>query len=243
MTKNAYISTLRHALRGIDPEAAHELTFDITQHFDDGLAEGRSETDIATALGSPRKMAAGYAASLQLSVFKRQHSFANFIRLLRAFVAVTGFNLVLAGPMLVLLTLITTFHLLALTVYLNGALLTSSGITGVDRLVITRSPHQLEVLSAVDNTHKSTNTLVELQITRLGIRVVDAVPPAGNVASDSPRSRWLDVLLGLLFVLVAAPLWNLCARLDYRAILWLASYMRINREIAGQTRGTVPGYS
>jgi len=57
MTRQEFISRLRAGLAGLPPTAIVELTDDYENHFTDALAAGRSESEVAAALGDPDRLA------------------------------------------------------------------------------------------------------------------------------------------------------------------------------------------
>ena len=54
MTKSEFLDTLHRRLAGLPPSEIDDVMADYAQHFADGLAAGRSEAEIAEALGDPR---------------------------------------------------------------------------------------------------------------------------------------------------------------------------------------------
>jgi uncharacterized membrane protein len=56
-TKQDFLSRLRRGLVGLPTTTAAEIVSDYETHFDDGLAAGRSEAEVAAALGDPDRLA------------------------------------------------------------------------------------------------------------------------------------------------------------------------------------------
>jgi uncharacterized membrane protein len=52
-----FLATLRAAMRGASPQVIDEAVADYSGHFDEGIRAGRSEAEIAQALGDPLKLA------------------------------------------------------------------------------------------------------------------------------------------------------------------------------------------
>jgi uncharacterized membrane protein len=65
--RDGFLATLRAGLRGAPPALADELIADYVLHFDDGLKRGRSEADIAAALGDPLALADELRAEAHVS--------------------------------------------------------------------------------------------------------------------------------------------------------------------------------
>jgi len=57
MTRTEFLSRLRQGLVGLPMSVAAEIVADYEAHFDDGMAAGRSEAEVAAALGDPARLA------------------------------------------------------------------------------------------------------------------------------------------------------------------------------------------
>jgi uncharacterized membrane protein len=57
MTRNEFIRRLKSGLKGMPAAEQAEMVADYESHFDAGAAEGRSEVEIAEALGHPGRLA------------------------------------------------------------------------------------------------------------------------------------------------------------------------------------------
>jgi len=57
MTRAEFMARLRQGLVGLPMAAAAEIAADYEAHFEDGVAAGRSEAEIAAALGDPGRLA------------------------------------------------------------------------------------------------------------------------------------------------------------------------------------------
>jgi hypothetical protein len=57
MTRDQFISRLRAGLAGMASEAIDDIVADYQAHFDEGLAAGRTEDQVAEALGDPDRLA------------------------------------------------------------------------------------------------------------------------------------------------------------------------------------------
>jgi uncharacterized membrane protein len=57
MTRQAFMARLRQGLMGMPPQAQADIMADYETHFADGEAAGRSEADVAAALGDPARLA------------------------------------------------------------------------------------------------------------------------------------------------------------------------------------------
>ena len=57
MTRAEFMGRLRRGLVGMPTAAAADIAADYESHFEDGLAAGRSEAEVAAALGDPDRLA------------------------------------------------------------------------------------------------------------------------------------------------------------------------------------------
>lgn len=56
MTRSDFLDRLRRALSGMAPAQVEEILADYRAHFDEATAAGRSEPDVAQALGNPERL-------------------------------------------------------------------------------------------------------------------------------------------------------------------------------------------
>ncbi|KMS52791.1 membrane protein [Novosphingobium barchaimii LL02] len=57
MKRNEFIKRLKAGLKGVPQDVVDEIVADYEEHFEAGLAEGRSEEEVASALGNPGRLA------------------------------------------------------------------------------------------------------------------------------------------------------------------------------------------
>jgi uncharacterized membrane protein len=74
MTRQAFMARLKEGLRGLPPQAVAEITADYEAHFSEGEAAGRSEADVAAALGDPARLARELRAEASLRRWEEQRS-------------------------------------------------------------------------------------------------------------------------------------------------------------------------
>ncbi len=87
MTRTEFMSRLKKGLVGMPTSAAAEVLNDYEAHFDDGLAEGRSEAEVAEALGNPDRLARELKAEAGI---RRWHQEQNPSSATAAILAVLG---------------------------------------------------------------------------------------------------------------------------------------------------------
>jgi uncharacterized membrane protein len=119
MTRLEFLDTLRRRLSGLPPAEIDELIADYAAHFADGKAAGRSEADIAAALGDPARLARELRAEAGFRRWETARTPANFFAVLFGFLALIAVDFVFLLPLLgglALFTMIAGIVLLALCV-------------------------------------------------------------------------------------------------------------------------------
>jgi uncharacterized membrane protein len=119
MTKVEFLDTLRRRLAGLPQAEIDELVGDYARHFDEGLADGRSEVEIAKALGDPMRLARELRAEAGFRRWEEERTPTNFLAVLFGFLALIAVDFVVLLPVLVglaLLALIATLVLLGLCI-------------------------------------------------------------------------------------------------------------------------------
>ena len=74
MTRQAFIARLREGLRGLSPQTVTDIVADYDTHFADGAAAGRSEAEVADALGDPARLARELRAEKTLTRWRDDRS-------------------------------------------------------------------------------------------------------------------------------------------------------------------------
>lgn len=74
MSRQAFLARLREGLRGLPAQAVADIMADYEAHFADGAAAGRSEAEVAAALGSPERLAREIRAESSLNRWRDERS-------------------------------------------------------------------------------------------------------------------------------------------------------------------------
>lgn len=74
MTRQAFIERLREGLRGLPPQTVADIVADYETHFADGEAAGRTEDEVAAALGDPARLARELRAEMGLKRWEEERS-------------------------------------------------------------------------------------------------------------------------------------------------------------------------
>ncbi|MBL6650088.1 MAG: DUF1700 domain-containing protein [Reyranella sp.] len=119
MTKSEFLDTLYSRLAGLPQSEIDDVMADYAQHFADGMAAGRSEAEIAAALGDPVRLARELRAEVGLRRWEEDRTPANFFAAMAGFLALIAVDFVFLLPLvaaLMLFTLIMGIVLIALCV-------------------------------------------------------------------------------------------------------------------------------
>ena len=107
MTRLEFLDTLRRRLSGLPQAEIDELIADYAAHFADGKAAGRSEAEIAAALGDPMRLARELRAEAGFRRWETARTPANFFAVLFGFLALIAVDFVFLLPLLGGLALFT----------------------------------------------------------------------------------------------------------------------------------------
>jgi uncharacterized membrane protein len=107
MTRLEFLDTLRRRLSGLPQAEIDELISDYATHFADGMAAGRSEADIAAALGDPMRLARELRAEAGFRRWESERTPASFFAVLFGFLALIAVDFVFLLPLLGGLALFT----------------------------------------------------------------------------------------------------------------------------------------
>jgi uncharacterized membrane protein len=100
MTKSEFLDILHRRLAGLPQSEIDDVMADYAQHFADGLAAGRSEAEIADALGDPVRLARELRAEVGLRRWEEERTPANFFAALAGFLALIAVDFVFLLPLL-----------------------------------------------------------------------------------------------------------------------------------------------
>jgi len=105
MTRNEFLGTLRHLLSGLPQTEIDDVIADYAAHFDEGVAAGRSEEDIAAALGDPERLGKELRAEIGLRRWETERTPSNFFAVMAGFVTLIAMDFIILLPVLAVLVL------------------------------------------------------------------------------------------------------------------------------------------
>lgn len=99
MTKTEFLQTLERALHKLNEHERKEILYDFEEHFAAGLAEGKTEIDIAKDLGDPKAIAKEILLDYRIQQAESEKSVKHMFQAILATVSLSVFNLMfVAGP-------------------------------------------------------------------------------------------------------------------------------------------------
>jgi uncharacterized membrane protein len=119
MTKEEFLKTLRRRLSGLPQDEIEEIMADYATHFEEGLASGRSEAEIAEALGDPARIARELRAEAGFRLWAARRTPGNFAFVIFAFIGLIAVDFIFLLPVLgglILFMLIAGLVAVSLTV-------------------------------------------------------------------------------------------------------------------------------
>ena len=123
MNRHTFLQALSEALSTLSAAERDEILQDYASYFADALADGQSETDVATKLGDPAKLARELIAQRRLGAWEQRKSSKNLWALCVATAALGVLNLALAIPVLFYLAVLTMLSVVGGSLALAGLVL------------------------------------------------------------------------------------------------------------------------
>jgi len=121
MNKQTFMLKLKQGLNGLSEEDTREILYDYEEHFEIGRLEGRTEEEIAVALGNPESLAKELRASIQITRAKNDSSVKNIFSALGATIGLGFFNLIFVlGPFIALASILLAFLVVTISFYVTG---------------------------------------------------------------------------------------------------------------------------
>jgi uncharacterized membrane protein len=106
MNRQEFISALRRGLAGLPAAEIDDIISDYDAHFTDGVAAGRSEETVASALGHPARLARELRAEAGLRRWEETRSPGSLIAALFALVALVAVDLIFLLPVLFVVAIV-----------------------------------------------------------------------------------------------------------------------------------------
>lgn len=100
MNRAHFMAQLRDGLSGLHPTDIDDILRDYNSHFADGAADGRSEDEVAAALGEPARLARELRAEVGFRRWEENRSPGNFLGVVLALLGLATIDFVFLLPLL-----------------------------------------------------------------------------------------------------------------------------------------------
>jgi uncharacterized membrane protein len=99
MVKNEFLDTLEYLLSRVPEQDRKEMLYDYQEHFEIGLANGRSQAELIAELGDPHVIARDLLADYRIGRAEKDKTPSNMGRAILAAISLSFFNLIfIIGP-------------------------------------------------------------------------------------------------------------------------------------------------
>jgi uncharacterized membrane protein len=105
MNRDQFLSELRRALRGLNPQEVDDIVADYRSHFAEAQAAGRPEQEVASALGDPKRLAKELRAESGLRRWQERRTPANYVGAIFALCGLAAIDLIILLPLMCVLGL------------------------------------------------------------------------------------------------------------------------------------------
>jgi uncharacterized membrane protein len=127
MTRQEFIARLKAGLAGLPLQAQADIAADYETHFSEGVAAGRSEADIAAALGDPERLARELRAEAGLKRWETQRNPESAAAAVFAVLGLGAVDVLVLLPILIgIVSVLFAFFFLALAGFVGGAVIFAS---------------------------------------------------------------------------------------------------------------------
>jgi uncharacterized membrane protein len=128
MTRQAFMARLREGLRGLPPQAVADIMADYEAHFADGVAAGRSEADVAAALGDPDRLAREVRAESSLTRWREERSPSSAAAAVFAVLGLGAIDILVLLPILMTIAgVIFALYIAEVVGFFAGAVMLAGG--------------------------------------------------------------------------------------------------------------------
>jgi uncharacterized membrane protein len=100
MNRATFMMQLRRGLAGLPQNEIDDICADYESHFADGAGHGRSEDDVAEALGDPSRLARELRAEVGFKRWEQNRSASNFLGVVLALLGLATIDIVFLFPIL-----------------------------------------------------------------------------------------------------------------------------------------------
>jgi len=131
MNRAAFMNELRAGLSGLHAADVNEILSDYESYFADGAAHGRSEDDVAQALGDPARLARELRAEVGFKRWENQRSAGNLVGVVLALLGLATLDLIFLLPLMIAVaSVLFALAVCCLAFVMGGAYLMFNTVSG-----------------------------------------------------------------------------------------------------------------
>jgi len=128
MTRQAFMARLREGLRGLPPQTVTDIVADYEAHFVDGEAAGRTEAEVAAALGDPDRLAREIRAESTVNRWREERSPSSAAAAVFAVLGLGAIDILILLPILMgVASAIIGLFVAAIVCFFAGAFVFAAG--------------------------------------------------------------------------------------------------------------------
>ena len=133
MTRADFMARLKSGLVGLPTSTAAEILSDYDAHFDDGAADGRSEAEVAAALGHPERLARELKAEAGIQRWQQEKNPSAAAGAVFAVLGLGALDIIFLLPLLmgVIGTLIGFFIAVIAVFFAGGVIIVAGPFAGL----------------------------------------------------------------------------------------------------------------
>lgn len=142
MTRQEFMGRLRRGLAGIPAHSIDEICSDYESHFTDGAEAGRSEAEVAAALGDPTRLAKELRTEVGLKRWETERNPSSAAAAVLAVLGLATIDVVLLLPVLLTIGgILLGFFVAAIGIFVAGITMTTAvafgrPVAGLDPMTV-----------------------------------------------------------------------------------------------------------
>jgi uncharacterized membrane protein len=119
MSRTEFLEQLRRELAGLSAAEIADIVFDYNAHFDEAVAAGRSEDEVARALGDPTRLSRELRTETKLRRWEKQRTPSALVGAIAALGGMIAIDILILLPFLLVLGFVV--FILAIVLFSFGA--------------------------------------------------------------------------------------------------------------------------
>ena len=137
MNRANFLAQLRAGLSGLHQSDINDVIADYESHFADGVADGRTEDEVAAALGDPARLARELLAEIGFKRSEQERSAGNFFGVVLALIGLATIDILFLLPILgMMLAVFFGVTLVCVGCVIGGGILLGNLMLGGDGLMM-----------------------------------------------------------------------------------------------------------